>query len=70
MKVLAPGIVSKRGVMGGHPCFAGTRLPVSIVAGIARAHGAAEAIRTYPQLTEKQVAEAVAFIAANPQHKT
>ena len=61
--LLCPGITATPGVQGGAPCFAGTRLPVRIVAAIAERHGYGLTRRTYPQLTVEQVTLALAFSA-------
>lgn len=67
VKILAPGITSDRDTLQGEPCFAGTRIPVRTISGIARGHGVREAQDAYPMLSVKQIEEAVAFMAAHPR---
>jgi uncharacterized protein (DUF433 family) len=61
--LLCPGIEATDGTCDGEPCFAGTRLHVSIVAAIAERHGLREALSTYPQITHNDVKLAMAFMA-------
>ncbi len=49
-------IESKVEVLGGKPCIAGTRIPVSLVLGcLAAGHSVAEVIEEYPDLEEDDV---------------
>jgi uncharacterized protein (DUF433 family) len=53
--------------MQGEPCVRGTRIPVYVVAAIARAKGRNEAIATYPSLSLAQVELAELFAQAHPR---
>jgi uncharacterized protein (DUF433 family) len=64
----AEGAVQSRpDVMQGEPCVRGTRIPVYVVAAIARAKGRNEAIATYPSLSLAQVELAELFAQAHPR---
>jgi uncharacterized protein (DUF433 family) len=60
-------VSSKREIMQGEPCMRGTRIPAYWVADIVEADGVAEAKKTYPQLTEKQIRSAHLYAMANPR---
>lgn len=60
-------VSSKREIMQGEPCMRGTRIPAYWVAEIVEADGVAEAKKTYPQLTEKQIRSAHLYALANPR---
>jgi uncharacterized protein (DUF433 family) len=55
------------GVLGGEPCIKRTRIPVYIVAGIAKASGALAARRTYARLSRDQIEAARLFALAHPR---
>jgi uncharacterized protein (DUF433 family) len=54
-------------VLGGEPCFIGTRIPVYMVADIASKHGVDDALDTYPNLTPTQVELATVYAKAHPR---
>lgn len=55
------------GVMGGTPCFAGTRVPASMVLGrVDSGEGWAQLVSDYPFLTEQHIAAAREFVAGHP----
>jgi uncharacterized protein (DUF433 family) len=60
-------VSSKPEIMRGEPCMRGTRVPAYWVAEIVEADGEAEAKKTYPQLTEKQIRFAHLYALANPR---
>ena len=60
-------VSSKPEIMRGEPCIRGTRVPVYWIADIVEADGLAEAKKTYPQLTEKQLRSAHLYALANPR---
>lgn len=51
----------------GEPCFKGTRIPVYVVAGIAKDVGPDEAKRTYQKLTKSQIELAQVYVKAHPR---
>ncbi|HRI91035.1 MAG TPA: DUF433 domain-containing protein [Accumulibacter sp.] len=55
-------------VMGGMPCFAGTRVPISIVlASVDDGMSLEEVRESYPYVTEAHVGAARVYAAARPQ---
>jgi len=60
-------VSSKPEIMQGEPCIRGTRVPVYWIADMVDADGLAEAKKTYPQLTEKQLRSAHLYASANPR---
>ena len=60
-------VLSKPEIMQGEPCIRGTRVPAYWLAEIVEADGLAEAKKTYPQLTEKQIRYAHMYALANPR---
>jgi uncharacterized protein (DUF433 family) len=58
--------VDKR-ILGGEPCFKGTRMPVATVAGIANHYGIDEAKRAYSKLTKSQIELAQLYAKAYPR---
>src|SRR4026209_543772 len=60
-------VSSKREIMQGEPCMRGTRIPAYWVADIVEADGVAEAKKTYPKLTGKQIRSAHLYAMANPR---
>src|SRR3546814_2254582 len=60
----AKAIVSDPEIMGGEPCFAGTRIPVRAVKAFAVAGSTpAEIVEEYPDLTEEDVRAGRAYFA-------
>src|SRR3546814_15664395 len=60
----AKAIVSDPEIMGGEPCFAGTRIPVRAVKAFAVAGSTpAEIVEEYPDLTEEDVRAGLAYFA-------
>ena len=60
-------VQSRKDVMQGEPCVRGTRIPVYMVAAIAKAKGRNEAVTTYPSLAFNQVELAEMFAKAHPR---
>lgn len=60
-------VQSRKDVMQGEPCVRGTRIPVYVVAAIAKAKGRNEAVATYPSLTLGQIELAEMFAQAHPR---
>ena len=59
-------VVVDADVKGGEPCIAGTRIPVRAIVSFAR-EGVAGIKRAYPHLSDRQIADALAWsIAAQP----
>ncbi|MGE3067278.1 MAG: DUF433 domain-containing protein [Hyphomicrobiaceae bacterium] len=54
-------------VLGGEPCLKGTRIPVYVVAGIAKASGKSAASRTYSSLTASDIDLACFYANAYPR---
>jgi uncharacterized protein (DUF433 family) len=55
-------VTSTAGILGGTPCIRGTRVPVYMVLDAVEHYGTLKgALRSYPQLSESQVKEAVRF---------
>lgn len=55
---MAKRVVSIPGIMGGEPCFEGTRIPASIIAQLIHPDGdmtTAEVVGVYPSLTLEDV---------------
>ena len=58
----------KKGVMGGEPVFAGTRIPVHLVAAmLADGAEAAEILDGYPSLTQRMLELATIWASAHPK---
>jgi len=56
-------IVRKRGILGGRPTIAGTRISVSQIAGyVANGHGATDIRRDFPHLTSAQITAALRYL--------
>src|SRR3546814_17268651 len=63
----AKAIVSDPEIMGGEPCFAGTRIPVRAVKAFAVAGSTpAELVEEYPDLNEEDVRAGLAYFAPPP----
>ena len=63
-KTIAPGVWVNPGRQSGRPCISPTRIATSSVKSLARAgYSVAQIRREYPDLTFKQLAEALAFEA-------
>jgi uncharacterized protein (DUF433 family) len=63
--VTPPMVLVDPEIMGGSPCFAGTRVPVEIVvASVDKGVGWAELVASYPFLTEAHVTVARAYLAS------
>jgi uncharacterized protein (DUF433 family) len=61
-------VTSRPDILGGAPCFAGTRIPVHDIADMIANGDTAESLAAaYPQLTIDQVRAAAAFAAAHPR---
>ena len=61
-------IVSDRGILGGAPCFKGTRIVVHDIAEmLANGDQVATILAAYPRLTEGQVTAAVIYAEAHPR---
>lgn len=61
----ADRVVADHRIMGGVPCIAGTRIPVTTIVGLIAEGLSAEAVITeYPQLTLADVRAALEFAAA------
>ncbi|MCR4277541.1 MAG: DUF433 domain-containing protein [Candidatus Berkelbacteria bacterium] len=57
------GIVRKRGVLGGRPIIAGTRIGVDIIGNyIIHGYGVADIRHAYPHLTDAQIAAALSYL--------
>ena len=55
-------IEKKKGVCGGEPVIAGTRISVSLIAELERAgHNADEIVAMYPHITHAQVYDALSY---------
>ena len=52
-------------IMGGEPCIGGTRIPVRAVASFA-SEGVEVIKREYPTLTDRQIADALAYALTRP----
>ncbi len=56
-------IVRKRGVLGGRPTIAGTRISVSQIANyVANGYGAADIQKDFPHLTSAQIIVALRYL--------
>ncbi len=63
--VARPVVVLDHEIMGGQPCFAGTRVPAeTIVASVDKGIDWARLVAAYPFLTEEHVTAARAFLAS------
>lgn len=60
-------VASDPGTLQGEPCFKGTRIPVHVVAGIAKVAGADQAKLTYPKLSKTQIELACVYAEAHPR---
>lgn len=60
-------VESDLGTLQGEPCFKGTRIPVYVVAGIAKEVGVGQAKLTYPRLTKSQIELACVYAVAHPR---
>src|SRR6266436_1685323 len=59
---VVPMVTSTSGILGGTPCIRGTRVPVYMILDAIEHHGTLEgARRSYPQLSESQVKDAIRF---------
>ena len=57
-----PYIEKKKGVCGGEPVIAGTRISVSLIAELERTgHAADEIVAMYPHITHAQVYDALSY---------
>lgn len=57
-------------IMGGEPCFAGSRVPIDIVLGCLEAGEERERVfRSYPFLTDAHIVEARRYAALHPAPK-
>lgn len=55
-------IVVDSGLVGGHPCIGGTRIPVYMVLDALEYHGSMKGVlKSYPQLNLNQVRDAIRF---------
>ncbi len=64
-------ITSDPAVLSGKPCIRGTRLSVSFILElIASGAGASDIVHAYPQLTVRDVEEAVRFASYALEHDT
>ena len=64
-----PSIMTRRGVMGGSPCIKGTRIPVYMILDAVEYYGNLKGVlRSYPQLTVRQVKDAVRFSKIAMEH--
>lgn len=62
-------VVRNPRVLGGEPCFRGTRVPVYMIAGLAARVGVRETHETYPAISIEQIEFAIAYAAAKPRFK-
>jgi len=63
-------ILADKRIMGGMPCFRGTRIPVHLIAGLlANGDDAKEILEHYPSLTNAQVDAAPLYAAAYPMRQ-
>ena len=62
-----PGVETQRGVCGGQPCIAGTRIPIWLLVN-ARRQGLSDAalLHAYPALDAEQLSQAWAYACAHP----
>ncbi len=60
-------VTSIPAIMQGEPCIRGTRIPVYMIANLAKASGREEAARAYGSLTEKQINLACVYATARPR---
>lgn len=60
-------VASDPNTLQGEPCFRGTRIPLYLVADIAKAAGVEQAKRTYAKLTKTQIELACVYAAAHPR---
>jgi len=59
------GVTTDHRVMGGVPCFSGTRIPVATVIGLlGQGQSLSEILAEYPTLTEKSVLAGLRFAAS------
>jgi uncharacterized protein (DUF433 family) len=60
-------VSSSPAIMQGEPCLRGTRVPVYVIAGLAKSCGRDDVKRTYSSLTEKQITLACTYAIAHPR---
>ena len=66
-KVMPEGIAIDHRVMGGVPCFAGTRIPIATAIGLlGQGYQVADVLAEYPALTEGAILAGLRFAAAGP----
>jgi len=66
-----PSIVVRRGLVGGNPCIKGTRIPVYMILDGIEYYGTLKGVlKSYPQLTIKQVRDAVRFSKITMERST
>lgn len=65
-KIKHPYIERKKGIFGGEPVIAGTRISVSLIAELERTgHTADEIVAMYPHITHAQVYDALSYYYHN-----
>ena len=61
-------IAENAGIMGGAPCFKGTRIPVHDIADMAiNGDAVSDLLEAYPALTKEHIASAVVYASAYPR---